>query len=391
MQIIERINKAKENCSGCQACANSCPKDAITMGRDSEGFSYPVIDADRCVRCGACDRACPVLHLAADAGEEPEAWAFMHGDDRIRQESSSGGIFSVLAQMVLDKGGIVFGAAFDENWQVAHIGVEDETGLARLRSSKYVQSDIGKTYRQAREALNNGRSVLFSGTPCQIEGLHRFLGKSYPNLWLVDLICHGAPSPLVWEKYVQLRQQKGKILGISFRSKNLSWERFLLEIVYANSSKYQMPLDKDLYMQGFLQDLYLRPSCYACQFKKKHRVSDITIADFWGIDQVLPEMNDHKGTSLVILHSQKAKQFMSEVDKGTKLTVSFAEGIRWNPAMICSVKMNSKRDGFFRDLWKEEIALDVLLRKYTIPSWYKTLYKITRILAGKIKRKIMIK
>lgn len=354
MQIVEMINKAKENCSGCQACANSCSKDAITMKRDSEGFSYPVIDAERCVQCGVCDRACPVLHLEADVGEkEPEAWAFMHGDDRIRQESSSGGIFSVLAQMVLDKGGIVFGAAFDENWQVVHIGVEDETGLARLRSSKYVQSDIGKTYRQAKEALNSGRSVLFSGTPCQIEGLHRFLGKLYPNLWLVDLICHGAPSPLVWEKYVQLCQQKGKILGISFRSKNLSWERFLLEIVYANSSKYQMPLDKDLYMQGFLQDLYLRPSCYNCQFKKKHRVSDITIADFWGIDQVLPEMNDHRGTSLVIVHSQQAKRLMAEIDDGKKIIVSFEEGICWNLAMVCSVKMNSKRERFFREIKKE--------------------------------------
>ena len=231
MQITEMIKKRRQACSGCQACANACPCDVIQMEADEEGFLYPIIDEQRCVQCGQCDRACTMLIPAIKfPTAEPEAYAFMHEDDAVRKNSSSGGIFSLLAEQVLDQGGIVFGAAFDAQWEVGHVGVDNKTELTKLRGSKYVQSNVQLVYRQVREELLKDRVVLFSGTPCQVEGLQQFLGKKYEHLWLLDLICHGVPSPLVWKKYVEFRSQDDNIREISFRNKNISWERFLLEV-----------------------------------------------------------------------------------------------------------------------------------------------------------------
>ncbi len=345
-------------CSGCYACANACPKDAIAMEEDKEGFSYPIINPGLCIECGACDRACPKLanrsqESMAGIDSMPHTYAVISNHSLERQKSSSGGVFRLLAEQVIRQGGFVYGAAFNEKWEVCHVGVDNLSDLGRLQGSKYVQSRIGLVYRDIKKQLATGRLVLFSGTPCQCEGLYGYLGGiKYDNLFVVDLICHGVPSPLVWKHYIQYvckLKKSTEISRISFRSKNLSWERYLLEFTFVNSSKYQNDLHTDIYMRGFLQDLYLRKSCYRCTCRKLHRISDITLADFWGIKDVLPSMYDGKGTSLVLIQSPKGERMFLDID-AKKAKVYFAQGIRGNGAYLTSPELNLHREKFFQHL-----------------------------------------
>ena len=376
MEYIGFLKKIGEDCTGCESCKNVCSRKAIIMEEDKEGFLYPRIDVNRCIGCGKCETVCPFIHNNnLEKDKEPKAYAFYNKNIKERMDSSSGGIFTLLAKYVFSKKGIVFGAAFDESWDVHHVSIECVDDLVLLRGSKYVQSQIGDIYKQVRFELHRGRAVLFSGTPCQIEGLHAFLGYQDKNLILVDLICHGVPSPLVWREYLKLRRFGGNadIKKINFRSKNITWEKFFLEIIYQNLNKYSVSLDNDLYLRGFLQNLYLRPSCYNCHFKKKHHVSDFTIADFWGVDKILPKMNDHKGTSLVLLHTQKAEQIFEEIE-GEKEKVIFESAIKMNGAMLYSPKKNLKRDAFFKELEQNPEHLEDILKKFTNHSFMEKIY-----------------
>ena len=390
MKIEELIVKGKENCSGCYACVNACMIKSISMKKDEEGFWYPEINADICIKCGKCDKCCPILNVETPLAESvPAAYAAINKEELIRMNSSSGGVFHLLACYVLNKNGIVFGAAFDNDWNVCHSTAEDKLELERLCGAKYVQSKIGLAYQQVKKELEKKRWVLFVGTPCQAEGLKAYLKKEYEKLLLVDLICHGVPSPLVWKRYVNRWQEGNKMIqSISFRSKNISWERFSLKILYSNGNEYKICLDKDLYMQGFLQDLYLRPSCHACRFKKEHRVSDFTIADFWGVDKVITGMNDHKGTSLVLLHTNKAKEIFEQVDV-KKCEVNFADAIKYNPAMVRSAYINPKREAFFHELDQEISGIDTLINKYTQIGFMKRFYRKTRAFLSQLKALIM--
>lgn len=246
----------------------------------------------------------------------------------------------------------MYGAAFTPRWEAHHCRVDNVAELEKLQGSKYVQSCIGAIYTDVKKKLTAGSPVLFSGTPCQCEGLRGYLGKEYDGLYLIDLICHGVPSPLVWRKYLQyVRELKkgAQISGISFRSKNLSWERFLLEFTFVNSSKYRNDLYTDIYLRGFLRDLYLRRSCYQCSCRKMHRFSDLTIADFWGIQDVMPSMYDGRGTSLVLVQNEKGRRLLSGIDADME-RVDFAQAIRGNPSYLQSPAMNPKREGFFLEL-----------------------------------------
>lgn len=345
-------------CSGCCACANACPRNAITMRENMEGFIYPVIDHALCIECSACDRACTQVHEwlqeedMLNRNSVPQAYAVINDNPLTRDKSSSGGVFRLLAEKVIHQGGIVYGASFNEKWEVCHGSVDNSVDLEKLQGSKYVQSRIGLVYRDIKKQLATGRLVLFSGTPCQCEGLYGYLGIKYDNLFVVDLICHGVPSPLVWKHYIQYvckLKKSTEISRISFRSKKLSWERYLLEFTFVNSSKYQNDLHTDIYMRGFLRDLYLRKSCYQCSCRRLHRVSDITLADFWGIKNVLPSMYDGKGTSLVLVQSRKGEKMLSGI-VAQKERVDFAQGIRGNPAYLVSPALNPKRDMFFQYL-----------------------------------------
>lgn len=364
----------KSRCCGCEACVNICPSHCIQMVSDSEGFLYPVPDMGHCLSCGKCEDICPVLHPAVETSVKPAAWAAMNRSDAVRKESSSGGVFSLLAESVIQNGGVVFGAAFNECFDVEHIAVETMEDLARLRGSKYTQSRIGTVFQQVRHHLKAGREVLFSGTPCQIEGLRVFLGADYANLLLIDLVCHGVPSPLVWREYVAFRETKNasQTRRISSRHKKYGWKRFSVSFTFMNDTEYLAPLERDVFMRAFLTDCCLRPSCGTCAFKKIGRASDITLADFWGIQSVLPPLDDDKGTSLVIVHSPKGTKAFDAVSSScTRASVALDAALRGNPAMTKSVVFHKNRSKFFGNLKK--LPFDVLVkryatRKYTLKS-----------------------
>ncbi len=376
-----KVLEDKSKCCGCHACYNICPKDAITMHQDERGFKYPIIDKEKCIECGLCRKVCPVLNSEKNENK-PTAYAAYNKDENVRKESSSGGIFTLLAEEILDRNGIVFGASFDEQFNVYHTHIENKNELAKFRGSKYVQSSIGDTYKKAKEFLENDRHVLFTGTPCQIEGLKSFLRKEYDRLYTQDIICHGVPSPKVWVKYKEYRKKIDREIPqeISFRNKDNGWKEYNVNFVYKDS-EYKNNHNKDLYIKAFLQDIALRDSCYSCSFKKKNRVSDITLADFWGIENIIPEMDDNKGTSLVIVNSNKGRELFEKIkDKITYKEVNFEEAIRYNPSMTKSVEINKNRDKFFDNL--DSIEFDKLVKKYANKNnmLSRALRKIKRII-----------
>ncbi|MBE6619107.1 MAG: 4Fe-4S dicluster domain-containing protein [Ruminococcaceae bacterium] len=344
----------KTKCSGCYACYSVCPVNSIAMKSDDEGFKYPVVDAATCINCGLCEKACPIIkgEENEDTSRVPTAYAAFNNDENIRLKSSSGGIFTLLAEKVIDKGGVVFGAAFNENFEVVHTAVEKKSDLAMLRGSKYVQSRIGESYKLAKNFLDEGRTVLFTGTPCQIGGLKAYLDRDYENLICQDIICHGVPSPAVWEKYLKYRKEcdLDTVEEISFRDKQTGWKKFSLSFKYPQK-RYSRALDDDLYMISFLKNRCLRPSCYDCSFKTVSRDADVTLADFWGVRNIIPEMDDDKGTSLVLVHSQKGASLFDEIkDLMTVKEADTDKAIRCNSAAIRSVPLYPKRRDFIKKI-----------------------------------------
>lgn len=313
----------KRDCVGCNACTQRCPKNCITMHRDSQGFLYPEVDLEVCIHCDLCEKVCPVINQAAH--QEPlETYAAVNNNSLELQTSSSGGIFVALAKKVIKDGGVVFGARFNDNFEVIHDFCESQEGLPPFQGSKYVQSNIGNAFLKAEEFLKQGRTVFFTGTPCQIAGLNLFLRKDYPNLITADVICHGVPSPLVWKKYLQhvkdSHPNKAKISNINFRDKKQGWENFGLSIctqetagdVSANipQNTSSSPVNcsfkshnDDLYMRLFLSNLDLRPSCHQCPVRSGKSQSCLTLGDFWGVKTVVPQAYNPSGTSLLLANT----------------------------------------------------------------------------------------
>lgn len=339
-------------CNGCSACAAACPKGCISMVADGEGFVRPLVDAEACVDCGLCEKVCPVLSAPRMPAGEPTLWAAINENESDRAKASSGGVFVLLARWVLDRDGVVFGAAFQPDFSVAHGYAETEREAMRFCGSKYVQSRIGNAYQEAKTFLDRGRYVLFSGTPCQIMGLKSFLRKDYEKLIALDIICHGVPSPKVWQRYVSQRREldhAGSLKRIEFRAKVDSWSRFSMRFTY-DGGVYCESLHEDTYMRGFLRNLYLRPSCHRCIAKGVRRVSDVTLADFWGINNVCPEMNDDKGTSLVLLHSRKAREIWRDMGEELRTVSVGQEALQYNSAGLRSVDVHPNRKAFFQNL-----------------------------------------
>jgi coenzyme F420-reducing hydrogenase beta subunit len=378
----------KPNCCGCHACYNRCPQKCISMQSDDEGFWYPVVDRKECIDCGLCEKVCPTLSKPI-VENHPAAYACRNKDDKIRQQSSSGGVFTIVAASVIANHGVVFGAGFDEDFNVLHSSVDSLDGLSNLRGSKYVQSSIGDTYEQAKDFLKQGRQVLFSGTPCQIAGLKSYLGKDYEGLICLDIICHGVPSPLVWKQYRSKLESNNELTSINFRDKTFGWKKFSLRFTFKNEDEYIKDLNSDEFMQGFLKNVYLRPSCYHCSFKTLARQSDITLADFWGIENILPSLDDDQGTSLILVNSDKGKEiFLAAADKMEYKKIDIDQAIVYNSAAIKSVACNSKRDKFFRDL-PHTADISQLIAKYTKVSFSRKVYRKVRLLLSRIKRKIL--
>lgn len=374
--MIDLQIKDKKDCMGCYACSNICPKNCIYMISDNEGFWYPQVEYNECIKCGLCINACPIINKVEVQENNVQAYACINKEESIRLKSSSGGLFTVFAEWVIDNGGVVFGAGFDEDFTVSHSCVDTKGELEKFRGSKYVQSKIGDTYKQAKDFLKQGRKVLFTGTPCQIAGLKRYLVKNYDNLLCQDIICQGVPSPMVWKNYLNDRikgQGEGyQVKKVSFREKDEGWKQYQMKIIFESDEIYQKNKNKDEYLKIFMKFLSIRPSCFECKFKGKYRESDITLADFWGIENVEPSMNDNKGTSLVLINTRKGQKLMNEI-KGKMIykNVAFLDSIKSNPMYSKSIQFSDMRNKFFEELQNSDFSF--IVKKYLKDSIFITL------------------
>ena len=374
------MNLAAHNlCSGCAACCAVCPRKAISMQPDEEGFAYPHIDESLCVHCGLCERTCPSLNPKAP--REPLAvYAAKAKDDALRKESSSGGVFSLLARQIISDGGIVYGAAIrGTDLSVCHCSAENEEEQSWLRGSKYVQSDVGDTYGNVRTQLDAGRKVLFSGTPCQVAALRNFLARDYENLVCVEVICHATPSPQAWKKYLEKRAAASATgrdsarptavidRRISFRSKNCGWKRYSLSLRFANNKEYLRDLQTDAFLRGFLAELYNRPSCHQCSVRELRSGADITLGDYWNVHHHFPEMDDDVGTSVVLVDSDRGAVLLKRILPFCDMVESDYEDVRrTNPAVYCSPSPHVKRSKYFRLIRRGadfDMTVDKLLRR----------------------------
>ena len=383
--------KEKNNCCGCYSCYNICPKKAIEMVEDEKGFKYPKVDKEKCIDCGLCEKVCPIIaNLKVE--NKPKAYACINVDENIRMQSSSGGVFTAIASYIIDKGGVVFGASWNEDFsRVEHTYTDKKEELYKFRGAKYLQSDIDNSYIKVKQFLEEGRYVLFSGTPCQIEGLKLFLNKEYDKLYLQDIICHGVPSPKSWKKYkeyIENNNAESVVNNMYFRDKTAEgWNKYHVKMQFENGKDYDVEHGKDIYMKAFLSNISLRDSCTSCKFKKENRVSDITLADFWGINNIKPEMNDEKGTSLVIVNSEKGKLLFEQISNTIKSEeVDFYTAIKPNPSMNTISPKNAKNEEFFDNL--DRVTFDELVKKYVPePSVFKkALRKVKRIVKKVIKK-----
>ena len=348
MSGIVLIESAR--CIGCAACASVCPTNSITMKEDCEGFLQPKIDKKTCIKCHKCERVCPILNKEISQGDmETKAYAAINKDDIIRAKSSSGGVFHVLAKWTIEKGGVVFGARFDDNWEVMHDYSESIEGVIPFMGSKYVQSRIGDSYKHTKNFLEQGRWVLFSGTPCQLAGLRAYLGKKYERLIQVDLICHGVPSPSVWRSYLKDFVTDGEILSVSFRDKEEGWLHFQNITTTTTTTTIREHQMANPYFRGFLKNVYLRKSCYNCEFRTYQRYSDITLGDYWGVNELCPEMFDDKGTSMVFVHTAKGEAVLSKLNSEVEILPQTKDSaIKYNPSMDRENPKDLKRSRFFR-------------------------------------------
>lgn len=387
--IDKKINE-KKDCMGCYACENKCPVNCIDMVCDYEGFWYPEVDYERCIKCNQCVDVCPIINkIQIDA--KPEAYACININDDVRLNSSSGGIFTLIAEEVINQGGVVFGAGFNSQFEVEHSYVETIEELERLRGSKYVQSRIGEAYRQALEFLEAKREVLFSGTPCQIAGFKWYLGKDYENLICTDIICHGVPSPYVWGKYIKFREQMSgsKVQRIVFRNKNKGWRQYSVSFIFKDNKEYLVTRDKDSYINAFLKNVCLRPSCFECNFKGLDRLSDITLADFWGIQNIMPEIDDDKGTSLIFVNSNHGEKYFDKIKNSMIFyQVNIEKAIEYNSCAVKSVKFNPNRDRFMSEI--DKIPFDKLVKKYCSDPLYIKIKRKTKALLIKILSRLKL-
>ena len=376
--------KSKSECCGCSACEQICPVGCIKMQEDEEGFLYPKIDETKCIHCKKCEKVCPIRY-PNKKNKETKTYVAYAKDEEIRKKSSSGGIFSLLAKSVLLQNGVVFGAAFDAQFQVHHIGVTKIEELEKLRGSKYLQSRVEHTFCEAENYLKEGKLVLYSGTACQIEGLQKYLGKSYENLLTMDVLCHGVPSPKIWKLYLKQLKTKydSKVEKVHFRNKKDGWKKYLILIRFENAKKHLISFKKDKFMKMFLSNINLRPSCHNCQFKAIPRSSDITLGDCWGIEDYMPEMDDDGGTSVILVHTVKGEEQLKKMKES--MVYREAELDKALPPVSDSrksVRTHPNRKKYWNALLKEQKTFEELY-EFVEKSF---LQKVTGVIINLVER-----
>ncbi len=380
--------KSKGDCCGCYACENVCPVSCISMQADEEGFFFPKVDVQKCINCSLCEKVCPVIQKgfsaknASDFLETPVVYAARTKDTEVLSKSSSGGIFSILAGSVLAENGVVFGALWDENWKLKHSFIEDISALPAMRGSKYLQSAIGSSYKDAKAFLDSGRLVLFSGTPCQIAGLKNFLRKPYPNLLAVEIICHGVPSQKYFDIYIdefleihskESLLKKSDLKSVFFRDKSLlGWKSFSFKMNFRTFELVET-LKENIYLRGFLGDLCLRDSCFDCPAKSAKSGADMTLGDFWTYSYL--QFNDNKGVSAVLIRTQLGTDIF---EKNKNLmdfhSATYADVFKGNTMLEKSVSRPDARKNFFAKVNKK--SLHKVVENMTSRTFFRRLQRL---------------
>ena len=392
------INKESE-CCGCKSCQNICPVKAISMVENSEGFLYPHIDENKCINCGACLKSCPWLNKIKREKylKDPVCIAAKVKDKNIQLKSSSGGLFGALALNVLENNGLVVGSEMDNHHQVHHIIIDNKKDLPKIMGSKYVYSDLGEIFLEIKKNLNNKKLVLFSGVPCQIAALLNFLQKPYDNLITVEVICHGAPPQKLFDKYVNFLEDKylGKLEKFIFRSKKAAnWGTFKALAIFnrkGSSQRFEKKINADFdpYYWSFLNCKNYRESCYECKFANPNRNADITLGDFWGIENIMPDMIDYNGVSIVIINTTKGKKIIEKIsDELIFSEVDYKKIQETNGQLKSPSKRPIERDNWYDDFENPKFIKNIKINK-NIKSYIKLFFP--QKLKFKIKKIISIK
>ncbi len=398
------VLKDKTECCGCEGCIQVCPKQCINLMQDREGYMYPKIDSDRCIDCHLCENVCPYLSCKSGHKQQSDrkpliALAAKNRNCTIVDNSSSGGVFYELAKSVIEQDGVVFGAILTEGHEVIHTHTTTVVGLSKMMGSKYVQSRIGRSFSKVEEFLKMGKRVLFSGTPCQIVGLRKYLRKDFSNLITVDFVCHGVPSPGIWMKYIKhvmasLPENRENDIKINFREKKgFSWSDYGFSIKSGTESLFETRSVENPYIRAFITDNCLRPSCYQCKYKN-NTSSDITLGDFWGIDKISPEFYDEKGVSLIVIKTQKGADLIP-YDKFVTKEVQYLQVTQYNRAINHSSPKPITRKLFFKLATNHKYTVEDAVKRIvpiesSLSLWEKLKYmpiKIMRFINRKAKNR----
>lgn len=375
--MIKIVDKGK--CSGCGACYNACPKNCISMIEDEEGFLYPQVDEDKCIDCGLCKRVCPLDEKNNIKNGVVHSCIIQHKDDEILKQSTSGGGFTPIAEYVINHGGVVFGVQMDNDFFVKHIKVENANELIKFRSSKYVQSFVGDTFKEAKKELENGRFVCFSGTPCQIQGLKNYLRRDYENLVTVDVVCRGVPSPGVWKRYSDYLRSKGTIKEIVFRDKALGYQYSTMKVEYEDGRVERNGIESDQWLRMFFSGMILRPSCPTCSFRSINRCSDFTIWDCFNVSDITKALDETKGATRMLIHTEKGLKLFDDIKNSFNIIEA--------PVGVVSLGIdgtalqNRRKSEFINDFHKIDMT-------HLLSKWFPMNFKV---IAKKKARRILNK